>query len=1093
MKRSLSLLLALFSGAALFAAESFQISGVRQLRAETKLISKSGPIVDLIGKSGKQNGKSYYVAGSLLLPEPIDLRGKEFHFTADALRGATSVVGLFIRMFNAGERKPAWSHCTWNFPFRKFAQSQFTTFREGGSNVEWETHVLSGSEAAKINRIEFHIATQMDNKDLQIRFSNFRVQELTPLSQEEIRSRKATEKWTNVPVYSDKAVPLRPAGSIRPEDIQRAKENIRRHKWAKNYYDSQMKKHIDFWMNLDEEGIKLMVPAEDAWFKCLCPNCGTQPEFAWKGDAVLMPDMKSIRCTKCKMVFPNEKYPENYTYTIKERDGREKTFRCYRGKNQIGAGENFGPNYHISGAVNYVKIRKIGTIFYPAFQYALSGDIKYAKRVRDVLLRFAEVYPNYTVKYRATPYATPRTSRFGMGGKLCAWKVHDSGNMYQVFNAYAMTRSSGVYTEADRLAIENRLCREYKWLITAFPPADACSNAIPQHMTAGALCASLLGDHELMDWVLLGENGFISFIAKWYSRDGHWHENTASYANMANEPMIRLVAALNGYSDPPEYTGDDRYDNLDILALIPELRQVFSGMAPANLPTGSLPAFNDSAFNAPQRMTQLEFLSALDPSEENRQLMAYFVTGTPRQPNEVSLLYRDPEIKWNGVLPECMATSCLMPGPGWVVLRRPETARQSAVSMMYSGYINSHSHSSTLGYLYCDYGKELSSELGYLSYWHPLLKWLQSALAHNIVLVDGQSQSSARQGYPELFADGAISAIRVAAPSCYPDVTERYERMLLNIPLSGKRQYLADYFYVKGGQKHLFAFHADGKNFAPPAGIQFAPAELPDNLDAASGKKFIQSTEGADLPAGMHAARWDFDKSIQTTLHFAAAKPMKLYHSTAAGLRDMNSPYTDVPLHLFFAESDGPENAFASVLSATKDAVPTVNEVKSLDLAPGSRPATALQIDHVDGTDLVIFSNDTAGEILLQDYPDFRQSARTAIVRLRGGKAKTLWCENGSVALGEAALTAPATLTGIIQSVDAAKKTVTVQWDDSAAAQIRPGDRLYLPKAADGVYLIRSAESNGKISVITMDPSEKLRLKAGDPVQFPSWRTVDLP
>ena len=72
-------------------------------------------------------------------------------------------------------------------------------------------------------------------------------------------------------------------------------------------------------------------------------------------------------------------------------------------------------------------------------------------------------------------------------------------------------------------------------------------------------------------------------------------------------------------------------------------------------------------------------------------------------------------------------------------------------------------------------------------------------------------------------------------------------------------------------------------------------------------------------------------------------------------------------------------------------------------------------------------------------------------------------------------------------------KTVTVQWNGASAAQIRTGDRLYLPKAADGVYLIKSAKSQGKVSVITLDPSEKLRVKAGEAVQFPSWRTINLP
>lgn len=144
------------------------------------------------------------------------------------------------------------------------------------------------------------------------------------------------------PYASEPAKVVHPAGRSNRRTSTGRRENIRLHQWAREEL-AGLRKYAELWMKRTPGEITQWIPAEDAWFKCLCPNCGTQPEFAW-GKESLSPDGKTMQCTKCKMVFPNEKYPEDRTYTIKTPRGNLKTIRYHHGKDQIAQGETMVRN-----------------------------------------------------------------------------------------------------------------------------------------------------------------------------------------------------------------------------------------------------------------------------------------------------------------------------------------------------------------------------------------------------------------------------------------------------------------------------------------------------------------------------------------------------------------------------------------------------------------------------------------------------------------------------------------------------------------------------------------------------------------------------
>jgi hypothetical protein len=1063
-----------FSEAAEALPEFFQPKNLTGKGGKFEVVEVDGkPALKLSGVTKAQKNTNYFI-GTITLPKSLDLTGRQLKLTAKTPL-PKEIVALAIRFYNAEEKKPCWSFMGWGSPFAAGAALPLALF-EGREDepLKFEEAVCSGSKPERVNRIEFWLGSTSAELPLEVVFADF---EFAPAD-----AVKTASRWTPSPVYADKPAAVRhPVGSIKAAAIDRAKANIARHDWAKAQLETTQK-NAGYWMKFKPEEIAEMIPAEDAWFKCLCPNCDTQPEFAWAGDAVLQPDRRSVKCTKCGMVFPNEKFPENRSYTIKTTHGKEKTIRYHHGKDQIAQGENYGPRYHLSGVVNYVKIRTVTRIYHAALYYALTGDRSYAERVREVLLRFAEVYPGFSPKYRATAYESPR-GHF-MAGKLCAWKFHDSSMIPALVNAYSLTRDSGLYSDADKLKIENGICREYRHLITAFPPdKDICLNAVPAHMTSAAMCAAVLGDHELMDYVVRGPHGFLRFVEKYYHRDGFWYENTPSYANMANGPMAHLAMALQGYSDAADYRGDDRYDNFDVFRAAPELALVFSGMAPGILPTGMLPATNDSSAESRQSVGQLELAAMMSPDPETKALAAYAAKHYPTGWDaELSLFLRDPEEKSTDVpMPDSLRDRRLFPGVGWAMLRHPESAKDSALLLYYGGYAGGHSHNCTLSYLYCDFGKETISDLGYLSWWHDNRKWMIAPLAHNLVMVDRQPQSNSRYGAPELFAGvGQVAAFRFDAANAYPGLTTRYARMIFNLPLTGGRQYLVDLFEVRGGGNHDWIFHADGEQLTPPDQLIFSDFDAATVGGPNTGSEFLQNGRTAAMPAGSHRFEWRFDDRTRTIMHYLADRAEQLILVEAPGLRTTKTPYLKVKLNIMVARAAGPESNFAAVIETDQGAP----QVLSAELLPASAPGRqvkAIKVVTAAGVDLIIAATPGDGVIRLPDYPQFEQTARSAVIRLdRAGSVKYLWLEGtGKVRFADAELAGIPEIRGLITAVDPEKKEFITDWTALPAGFDFKNQYLFAVGKNDGAYRLVSASLKNGRAVFRLDDREVIRLDGG--------------
>lgn len=1022
--------------------------------------------------------KSKYLYFNITFEPPVNITGKALNISAAASGDATEA--FYVRCYNAGEKKPCWSFFNWNKPLK----SRFKNFilQQGkGEGLEWEPAVTQDQPADKLNRIELIIGTKTPGVKYDLLLHSLSVEQERKMPDPLEKSVRGNRIYPP-PQWSDKPSEVKhPSAIFKQEDIDRGQTNLKHYTWAQEQL-AMLRKNSEFWMNMPDKDIALWIPEDDAWFKCLCPNCFTQPEYAWRS---LTSDGKLI-CANCKQVFPSEKFPENQSYTVTTPHGKTRTIKYYKGPDQMTHEENMGPKYHISGELNYMRLRNIGKSYAMACVYALTGEKAYAEKVRRILLRFAEVYPDYMVKFRATTYSSPEENY--MAGKFCDWKYHDSYTIINLASAYDLTCSSGLYSDADKLKIENGIFREYKWLVTAHPPTrDWCLNAVPAHMSAGAVSGVMLGDHDLINWTLNGEHGLKAFTEKYYHRDGNWYENSPSYASMANTPLCQLADILQNYSDAPSFKGKDRYDQLNIFAEIPRLGLIFSCMVPAVMPNGRLPAVNDSCYDCRLPLQWLQFLYSHTKSPEHLAMLQYAAQSAVTNPWNVYALFKNPPESGVATLPENIKSSVILSGPQWAILRRPETAADSAALLDFGGpgkgsLASGHYHNSTLNLIYYDWKSELLTDMGYLAWQHPLRPWLISPLAHNLVIVDGIPQDKARNGEAVFWSgNGRVCAVTASAPGCYPGRTNIYRRTVLNIALPGGRQYLADFFRIKGGKKHLYAFHAGGEQFTAPREIEFKPVPAQTVGDEQTGSGWLKNTRAGKCDPGTLRFCWKNADGITTVMNWINRAGQQIIIADAPGLRDVNKPFEKTRLNLLLVQADGPENTFTGIIEGVKGET-LISEVKQLTAEPAGT-AAAVAVKHSAGIDIIVAAQGQQGEISLKEYPQFKLNGQYGVVRISGGQPDFMWMgEAGILQWGKYKLNGIPFISGHITAIDPAARRLTID-PGLPAGFVSSG--LYLLTSGKDADTCRISRADG--NQLQLDSGGTITLKPGDQFTIPLY------
>lgn len=863
-----------------------------------------------------------------------------------------------------------------------------------------------------------------------------------------------------------------PCTLYKQADVDRAKANYDKHEWAKAQVNSFIN-GSQFWLNCSDEDLKYWIPDLTPFRVVDCPKCGAGWRFAWGGDD------KQIRCLNCGFTWPNADYPEDKTQEFLDPVGGTQAIPYYEGEPSKVYGSAKSPIYRLSGRLRFHRINKLGSLGNLGKAYVFTEDVKYAEQVRKVLLRLAEVYPHYLAHDWGRIFDDYSNLQ---SGKLSGWKLHDTGTFTQLAIAYDLTYNSGVYSDEDKVAIEEGCFREFSRLMTATAAKGCCINDGPAAMAGGALAGLILGDHDTIAWAIERPDGFLGFINDYFYRDGHWYEGSPSYEGMTLGPIYVAPEALRGYSDPASYTKPDRYDNLDLFQN-PVIAKLLTAGAPETMPDGNLPPTNDSTFGAryPRQRTEQQYYWY--PTDENLALMAWAFGGKVGDSGgEYTLFRRDPDLDFEGVTPaDPSGQSVVRPGVGYSILRTGAGNTDAAMLLDYGPHGSGHGHPDRMNILYYDFGTEMLTDLGYLGAGHPNHPWIRSTASHNLVLVDGRAQLRSA-GELEAFGDGgAIKACIANAPTTYN--VDTYRRNVIFVDHGPGKRYLVDLFHVAGAEEFSqYAFHAAGEIFTPPL-FDYQDIDPKSLGYDTAGYTYLKSAKQADAPLPF-ICEWiaDPETNLGTRLHMMGQEGTKLTWALADGLRNRSDAFGKTDMYCIYAQRDGAESTFLSVIEAFKGES-ALQQARELTVNSENGEARAVEVRYADFTDIAIIADENAasGMITIPEYPALAFMGRMAHVSIANGEAQELWMMGGEkLAYGTAAIEGVAKYEGEITAVSQDDFSVTADLD-IPGGEIWAGEHMLVAERSDGAYLIDDIVpgKNGSVTIKFADrPS--ITCEAGD-------------
>ncbi len=403
-----------------------------------------------------------------------------------------------------------------------------------------------------------------------------------------------------------------------------------------------------------------------------------------------------------------------------------------------------GPT-HEQHKKNYSDMQTAGVLF------AVTGEERYAKFVRDMLLLYARMYPTL----RTHPMAVSESS----SGRLFWQTLNETVWLAHVAQAYDCVRDW--MSPEDRDIIEHGVRQPMAHFLVVDRRQDL--DRIHNHGTWTAAAVGMLGytlrDRELVDKALYGSwkdrtGGFFRQMDLLFSPDGYYVEGPY-YARYALMPFILFALSV-----------DHNQPGLGIFAYRDSIlkKAVFSVLQLTNT-NGEFFPFNDALKGMSYRGRELVLAvdvafgrlgadSGLLPvaARQGRVILAADGIAVARALSSspgTEFPYRSVELR---------------DGPGGDrgaigVLR---SAEGSTLVMKYGSQGMGHGHFDRLTFLYYDQGREVVQDYGAARWINVETKfggrylpenatWAKQTIAHNTVTVDGVSQYGEDMGLGEQY------------------------------------------------------------------------------------------------------------------------------------------------------------------------------------------------------------------------------------------------------------------------------------------------------------------------------------------------------
>jgi oligo-alginate lyase len=420
--------------------------------------------------------------------------------------------------------------------------------------------------------------------------------------------------------------------------------------------------------------------------------------------------------------------------------------------------------------------------------FQVTGEERYAKAAREILLAYAGRYLSYTL------HNTNGQERVG-GGRLTPQTLDESVWLIPVAQGADLIWDT--LSEADRQTLAEKL----------FLPA-ARDVILPHQMgihniqcwknSAVGLAGFLLGDQALIDAAIDNpDRGYRAQMAKGVQGDGAWFEGAWGY-------HFYTLSALWPLAEAARNNGIDLYGE--------PLKKMFEAPIRLSMPDLMLPAFNDSA-ETPVRNNLYElayaryrdplYLAALEGSGRRGDYALWF--GVDRLPAEA---------------PPALGSRNSTES-GYAILQSGSGPSATWLCLKYGPHGGGHGHPDKNNFILYANGRVLYPDPGTRPYGSPLhTEWDRVTLAHNTLVVDGKSQAPATGRSLAFGSDNGIDYAMTDAGNIYEGVRFVRTAVLLD------RSLVLFIDRATADHEHTFDLvnHLAGRWLGLPAG---EPAALP--------------------------------------------------------------------------------------------------------------------------------------------------------------------------------------------------------------------------------------------------------------------------
>jgi hypothetical protein len=657
----------------------------------------------------------------------------------------------------------------------------------------------------------------------------------------------------------------------KPENIACLKRNARSHRPTHRWLDRLLVIANEV-SSLPLETFTQLIEGLGPW-NCsgvYCPNCvgDKSPQsihnrfWTWN-----VRDMDRISCPYCGITYPHADFPEEGTIKL-PRLGHE--YRFY-----LGPKEKENPNWRLgedalqyagfpvhvslSGEIRSTKLDwALGQVEPLCIAFALTRRKRYARTAEAILLRLAEVYPEYPlISYNhdyvdAEPgYATENAEKIPTLFKKNAFLPAYTGILGDNDNLFGQAQTTTHFTRVasgawgctrlareksatgqlflslfrgydlikSTLSPENRIKIERDFLLEQYLDVKALSWRVDNKTGPGTTARVAVGvfydDPVELDE---GLDYFHRVIDSQYYQDGSPKEAPVYAAKPVYENLWETPEILRGHTDlygESTYTqGLQMFANIATpLGTQPPIddTSATSRLPPtivdiARLRTGVNLGYGTSNFSAfnlsdPKPKTGSSFYvvsPAQLPASSDRGFHPVGFLSLPYPRQSAFSMFNEPLPRSAGRR-STSATNCCYADRGLACLGFGRGKSATQLYFIGEDGRSGHRHSGPLSILLFSQGQEIFPDLGYIAD-HPANKWIKSTPAHNTVTVD---ESNCRAAGPSkvnaLVTEGTIRFADITVPIEGMDL---YRRAVTLIRKSDGLPLLVDIFDIAGGSVH---------------------------------------------------------------------------------------------------------------------------------------------------------------------------------------------------------------------------------------------------------------------------------------------------